>query len=184
MLRNIGWGIGLLGCLTVAAAPTPLPDQQVHYLLPGKSLAQPLEKMATEIKTRSKVLGYGGAESVYRVKGKKSAIRLKKNASVVFVVRGVPQTIDPGMMVKLFRFEGKKNRELLLAKSTASMSVGGVATVGGKVTRSDGEGLPLTFVKLGDTKVKITPTEKLPPGEYGFAWVAPSPNVYCFGVDE
>lgn len=147
-----------------------------------------LENMPTKFKSRAKLLGYGGAESMYEVKGGKSLVRFKQGQKLQFIVGGVPRQVDPSTIVKLIKFKVKKKKRVLLASKTNPTVFVPLPKVGGGVAGGDtdynpGEAIPIQYARYGKESLKITPANPLPPGEYTLAWVAPNQRVYCFGID-
>lgn len=180
-MRNIIATIScaLLLCFAVAAQEArkvqePEYDYVYHYLDPVNGALMSLERQTPSTRFSTKFMGYGGAKSTYEVKGGKSTVRFKADQKIELIVRGMPSNIDPTTMIKLVRFEAKKDKRELLYTKVGPMGVGG-ATV-----NPDASSLPINTTRYGDYSLKIMPAQTLASGEYGIFSVS---QVYCFGVD-
>jgi hypothetical protein len=138
-----------------AAAPkTPDPQflNQVYYY-PGDSLIA-LEK--TNAYLKSKMKGFGGAETSYTMDGASCPIRIKAGDNQQFVVRLGMSMADPSMMIKLYKFDSRKGKR--------------ESTISNKRGSNDGgnEGIAFNIKKSGSDVYIMIPAVNLTPGEYGF----------------
>ncbi len=106
---------------------------------------------------------YGMGQSVYRIQGPQSPVRVGRGDKIVFVVR--LNSGDDPRRFELYQLESRMNY-----RQTQS-------TMGGRPPA-----LPVTIAKIGDSTYEISPARQLYPGEYSFSPIN-SNESYCFGVN-
>jgi hypothetical protein len=149
-------------------------DFVYQYLDQANGSLLALERQTPSANFRTKFMGYGGAKSTYEVRGGKSPVRFKADQKIELVVRGIPATLDPSTIIKLVRFDAKKDkRELVVGKV-------GALGLGGSSVSPDAGSLPINTTRYGSYSLRISPAESLQPGEYG---VISSSQFFCFGID-
>jgi hypothetical protein len=169
----------LLLCVSAGAQETskvqePEYDFVYQYLDQANGSLKALERQTPSSSFKLKFMGYGGGKSTYEVKGGKSPVRFKADQKIELVVRGIPATIDPSSVIKLVRFDAKKDkRELIIGKV-------GALGVGSSTMNPDAGSMPINTTRYGSYSLRISPAEPLGPGEYG---VISSSQFFCFGID-
>ena len=106
---------------------------------------------------------YGMGQSVYRIQGPQSPVRVGRGDKIVFVVR--LNSGDDPRRFELYQLESRMNY-----RQTQS-------TMGGRPPA-----LPVTINKISDYTYEISPARQLFPGEYSFSPINSSES-YCFGVN-
>jgi hypothetical protein len=106
---------------------------------------------------------YGMGQSVYRIQGPQSPVRVRRGDKIVFVVR-LNSGSDPRRF-ELYQLESRMNYR----QTQPSMG-------GGRPPA-----LPVTINKISEYTYEISPARQLYPGEYSFSPVD-SNESYCFGV--
>lgn len=134
----------------------------------------PLEKSVASMKTKYKLMGYGGVNVVYNVEGNKSSVRINQADSVYFVFNTGGAAV-PDM--NLFTLNVNKNsREAISQK---------ISVLKGNTGASNMITYTLTLLKPG--LYQLVSSKKLEQGEYFFATkptlTASSIDVFAFGVD-
>jgi hypothetical protein len=166
------------------AGASKLPDPPFlnHvYACRGDSLVS-LEQGEAQMKSKSKGLGFGGSESVFEMSGEKSQVRIAQGDQIRFAIK-LSSMMDPGTMIKLYRFEPKKgNREALYNSQSGPYS---------KKESRAGD-ISYNVQKSGNDVYLMLPAASLKPGEYGFlnmmminhpGSMKMSVAVFAFGVD-
>jgi hypothetical protein len=128
--------------------PDPQYLNQVYYCHSDSLLA--LEQTAGQIKNKVKALGFGGSETGYVMEGERSASRIPAGSDLRFAIKINMMMADPSTMIKLYRFDSKKgSRESLISAQGSTEIIYNVQ-------------------KSGNDVFILSPTAKLPAGEYGF----------------
>jgi hypothetical protein len=170
-----------------------------------------LEKESSKMDTRTKMGGFGGAESGYSIEGVKSQVRLPRAMMLHFVFSknnsSIAQTpgmdsmmkangMDPAMMesienmhdpsnsITLYKTEtSKENRKILLQKSPGAMSFGN------KKTKSSDK-YTFSVKKVRNGYWELVVDKPLPAGEYAFVTMNMgasnmdgSVTLFAFGID-
>lgn len=183
-MRHMRRVLTLVVGLFLLAEPTwgqePKKVQEPEYLgtyfalEPSTGNLIPLERQTAAQKVEVHAMGLGGASTSIEIRGEKSRVRFKEGQKLDFVVLASSQQIDPHGIVEFFFFEPDDGmRKILMGK----VSLGGGGTTMGAAA------VPFDASKYGASSFKITPTELLPPGEYGLS-VQGSKDAFLFGVDE
>jgi hypothetical protein len=213
-MKNYLVGVVLvLLCLTSLAQnktkkyPEPEFTNEVTLLKNDSSLMR-LEKGVSNLDTKMKMAGFGGAESGYSMDGEKSTVRIAdgNNLSFIFFTGaassssindslmksyGVNQASysemtasanDPARRISLYKVEVEKgNRKIFLQKS------GG--TFGNKKNQSS-EKYTFSVKKIRDGYWELIIDKPLPKGEYAFSMMdmtgasgAMGAMLFAFGVD-
>lgn len=141
-----------------ASIPEPEFINQIFLLDKDRKLMS-LEKTEAEIKTKSKIGGFGGMKQSYIMNGAKSTVSLPAtDLMFVFSNGGASFAADPSSQYQLLKFETKKNnREALSPYGT-----------GGKKSTTEQNEISLNFKKLKDGVFGIVPAKPLDKGEYAF----------------
>ncbi len=134
-----------------------------------------LERQTPEAKMKVKALGYGGAESLLRIKGDQSTVRFKADQKLVFVVRVASQTIDPISVIEFYRFEVKKGYRQLTVAKAGTMGMNSKSTVSEFAVQ-------FNVAKYGESSFKVVPATTLAPGEYCLSGSG-AKDGFCFGID-
>ncbi|MBI1405206.1 MAG: hypothetical protein GC145_03660 [Caulobacter sp.] len=146
------------GLATPALAARPAPVPAFTAVVDDASVT--LEAQIAAFKSRTKAMGYGGADIFYELKGAASPVRLAAGQAVSFF-SNEPETIDPQQRFGLFR--------LTPVKATRRLTTGKVNPFG-YGTRNVKNQAAVEFSTVRDGGLwRITPTEPLTPGEYGLA---------------
>lgn len=135
---------------SVATSKMPDPPYlNLMYYCQSDSLLA-LEQTAGQMKTRAKVMGFGGAESGFVMAGSRAAIRIRAGENPRFAIKMNMMMGDPTMMIKLYRFESRKgDREAMLSGQGS-------------------QEISCNAQKSGNDVFVLSPVAKLAPGEYGF----------------
>jgi len=173
-------------------------ENKISLLRPDHTLVRlPLE-YAT-LKTKVKLLGYGGGKGFLELPGKQASVRLKAGDPQAFVMSlavfgptasyEMVTAQDPAyQFASLFKAEinpKRDTRQIVMVDTTSY-------PIAPKVKIADSRGIPLDFSRYEAGSVRIQPRQPLPPGEYCFAATVvgadpyADPNqrpYYCFGVD-
>lgn len=134
----------------------------------------PLEKSVASMKTKYKLMGYGGASVVYNIEGEKSPVRIAQADSVYFVFNTGGAAVPEMSLYELTI--SKKSREAASQK---------VSVLKGNTGASNMISYTLSLLKPG--VYQLIPIKKMKQGEYFFATkstlTASSIDVFAFGVD-
>jgi hypothetical protein len=192
--------------------PEPEFTKEVYYLKKDSVYSViRLEKDNSKMESKTKMGGFGGAESGYSMEGEKSAVRLTggNNLSFVFSTgasarKSSPQMdsmmrangmdpammqmgdmMDPASMISLYKAEsGKDKRKIVMQKTPGAMPFGS------KKMKS-GDKYSFSVKKIRDGYWELVIDKTLPKGEYAFAMMdmtsagAGGMNtiLFAFGVD-
>jgi hypothetical protein len=131
---------------------------------------------ATTLRSKGRALPWSAsAASFVEFKPAHASIRLPATAQ--FVVRG-RSSIDPSSIFELRSIKvAKDHREIVLAKSRATI-VGG-----GSASNFDEGAVPIKFEDYATDSYRITPERPLPAGEYALSIRGAATELYCFGVN-
>lgn len=145
-----------------------------YYYNEASSTLKPLEKTVSSISTKYIALGYGGVRFQYEIQGEASSIRLSQAESVSFLINTTGTTLPELVLYKVKPEKGKRNAVAMQAKALGGMKSGDNVMVFNTASVSNGI-------------YKITPAQKLEPGEYFFAGKpvtgSTTIDVYTFGID-
>jgi len=143
-----------------------------YFKVGGK--LQPLEKAVAGLKTKKKVLGYGGVSFQYEIEGIKAIVRVPQNDSVSFLINTAGTTLPELVLYKL-----KVEKDKRTAVGVEYKTFGGM--------KSGSNVISFNVATLGNGIFKISPPEKLDAGEYFFGGKpvqsATTIDVYAFGVE-
>ena len=139
------------------AAVVPEFMNQLYYVADSNKLSD-LEKTEAEMKSKTKLGGFGGYSTAYIMEGSNSKVQIG-NQQPSFVIRMDGMMMDPTQMIRLYRFEKKdKNRESVISK-------GGMM---GKGNSQNQDGIKFNVKKTDKGVYWLIPEDTLIPGEYGF----------------
>ena len=148
---------------------------QVYGLNVATNTVSPLEKGVANLKTKMKLMGYGGASVIYTVEAAKSPFRISGSDSACFVIN----TSGPAPELTLYKLTVVKQSR----QATTQKIKGGFS---GEMTGGDNV-IAFTVISPQSGIYKLTPAIKLTPGEYFFATKpvtsATTIDVYAFGID-
>ncbi len=147
----------------------------VYFNLEENGNLVALERQTPESKVKIKALGYGGGESLLRIKGEKSNVRFKADQKLAFVVRVASQAIDPMSVIEFFRFDSKKGYRQLTVAKVGSIGISSKTTV-------NQYAIQFNVAKYGESSFKVVPANTLSPGEYCLSGKG-TQDGFCFGVD-
>jgi len=160
--------------------PAPALIGQLYQYDKEKNSVTPLEKTSATLKTKSKMLGYGGTSVLYTIDGAKAACRIPAGHAINFLVDAGGGAASDYTLYKLAVNKG--------TRQATTQKVGGVGAVfsGGSVMNG-GETIPFNVARVKDGIYQITPSKPLDSGEYFFAakvtTTGGSMDVYAFGID-
>jgi hypothetical protein len=168
---------------SVIAQTTQTPDfKNSPMLIKADGSLVKLEKQNSEIKTKSKNMGYGGTSTFINIDGKNSTVRVSANAT--FMLK-VDADVDPETVFYITPAkEVNKTREVEMTRVSA------YAAYGAKTKSVKKDDISVSFTKVADGVYKITPDAPLTPGmEYAFVNATQGSSggqstVFCFGVDQ
>jgi hypothetical protein len=163
---------------SLSKLPKPAFLNHIYYYAADSLTA--LEKMPAQIGTKTNAMSFGGGEPGYTLDGERSTIRIKAGDTIQFVLRMGMASIDPSMIIRLYKFDSKKgNRYAILTNQ-------------GRGKKNTGfDGLAFNVQKSENSIYLLIPASKLGPGEYGFLNMMMvngsgrniSYTVFAFGVD-
>jgi len=168
-------------CAAILAQDTKKPQEPEYanspLFLDKDGTLKPLERQTTQLETKIRGLGYGGADGKYVVPNEHSTVRFPVTANLQFVVRPEPKDIDPATVIQLYSLKVSKGRRELLGVKLRAFS--------GSQTTLNKAAVPFDVAKYGEASVVIKPQNPLAPGEY--MWTVGGASAvaqgYCFGVD-
>ena len=136
-----------------------------------------LEKSTATMRTHTKALGYGGAQTTFEIDGDKSKVRINSGNAPAFIVNTGGGTGD-GFV--LYKVETKKGKRQAIAATFSSFS-----------GMKGSKGIMPVDVKMVKPNIfQLIPSATLDKGEYFFAGKSAgnalsstSTDVYAFGVD-
>ena len=142
----------------------PEPDilSTVYYLDAAKNGLTTLERQTAK---GSSGVFHGSAE----IKSERSSVRIDGDSVQDFVV-SLPAGVDPSKF-ELFLMEIKKDKRRTVMASAKLFSV--------QVGKNS---IAIAAKRYGNAAYKLSPTQKLPPGEYCFS-PSDSNDTFCFGID-
>ena len=143
-------------------APEPEILSTVYYLDVAKSSLTTLERQTAKA---SSGMFHGSAE----VKSERSPVRIDGDGAQDFVV-SLPAGVDPSKF-ELFLMEVKKGKRRTVMASAKLFSV--------QVGKNS---IEIAAKRYGNAAYKLSPVQKLPPGEYCFS-PSDSNDSFCFGID-
>lgn len=150
----------LLPLLLIAAPALAQTESSVvnHIFYVGDSnKLESLEKVEVEMKSKSRLAGFGGSTSAYMMAGSSSSVQLiKQRPEFAINLAGM---MDPSQMIRLYRFDKKDNaREYIVSKMGAM----------GKNSSTNTEGIRFSVRKNDKGVFFLLPDEPLAAGEYAF----------------
>lgn len=159
--------------------PDPPYLNQVYYYWSDSLLACP--RTDGQMSNKIKALGFGGSQMRYAMDGGRSALRIKAGDSLRFVVKMLSMTGDPSSVVKLYKFESKKDSREALLSSQSRFG-------GSKDPKNE---VSYDVRRSGSDVFILIPSARLAPGEYGFmnpmmmkqSGVSVTYTFFTFGVD-
>ncbi|HXD79543.1 MAG TPA: hypothetical protein VN616_17125 [Puia sp.] len=159
--------------------PDPPYLNQVYYYWSDSLLACP--RTDGQMSNKIKALGFGGSQMSYAMDGGRSALRIKAGDSLRFVVKMVSMAGDPSSVVKLYKFESKKDSREALLSSQSRFG-------GSKDPKNE---VSYDVRRSGSDVFILIPSARLAPGEYAFmnsmmmkqSGVSVMYTFFTFGVD-
>lgn len=131
-----------------------------YYLRPSGQLVE-LERQTPE-------QGRKGVNVLFTIGSEKSPVRFSAADPVQFVVRVTEDFQKATATIQLFRFAPQNgNRQVIVRRSDLA---------------SNKASLKVTTEKYGDSSLKVSPAQKLEPGEYCISRTTIAQG-YCFGLD-
>jgi len=134
----------------------------VYHVDAAKNTLTSLERQAAKASR-----GYFHASA--EINSERSPVRISASSGQDFVV-SLAAGVDPNKF-ELFPMEVRKGKRRTVLASAKMFSV-----------ESGKSSIAITAKRYGSTSYKLSPTQKLPVGEYCFS-PADSQEVFCFGVD-
>jgi hypothetical protein len=169
-----------VGILKAQTEPTTAPAEPQYinsfYGVDANGKLIELERETVTFHTKMKVLpGYASVKMTTEFKPGRSSVRI--DATTQFVVRG-RAPIDPLSRFELRALKGSKDHRAFV------MTQGHGSVFGGSATSNPSEGaVVIRFEEYGSSSYRITPDQRLAPGEYALAVRGFVSELYCFGVD-
>ncbi|WP_345948845.1 hypothetical protein ABDD95_18540 [Mucilaginibacter sp. PAMB04274] len=148
----------------------------IYHFNKASNSAAPLEKAAATMKTKMKLMGYGGANVMYVIDGTKANVRLLQTDTALFVINtgGAPAEYT------LYKLETTKKERQAITQKASGMGFGNNAANGGLT-------IPYNTIQLKSGLYQLTPATKLEKGEYFFATKpslsASNIDVFAFAID-
>ncbi len=134
----------------------------VFYYLQASGQTMELERQIPNLTPK-------GVETLFVIRGEKSPVRFHAGDEMQFVVR-VTEDFDKAVAtLQLFRYQVQQGARQLLLKNYD--------------IRRNKATLKLGAERYGSSSLKVTPFQKLAPGEYCLSRATISQG-FCFGVDE
>jgi hypothetical protein len=171
----------IVATVSVFAQSGLAPDFKNQPMLLQDGRLVKLEKQTSEMKTKAKAMGWGGASNFIFLSGENSPVTVPSNP--VFYIK-VDDDVDPETvfyLTKVTKFN-KNGREIEMMRVSAFAGYGGK----GKSTK-EGQ-IACNYEKVEGTVFKFFPLEPLESGEYAFVSVSQGTTgssqsmVYAFGV--
>ena len=188
--------------------PTPEFSNEIYYFKRDSGKAVRLEKGSSQLDTKAKMGGFGGAESGYKVTGKKSTVRLNGEGSLSFIyytgepaasnphadsvmrASGLDPSMnmntmvsyqDPSRTVSLYGLLDDKDGRKLIIQSGAGMKLLGKGN-------KNSEKFTISVRKIREGYYELLVDKTLPRGEYAFTMMDlmsmdGSTTLFCFGID-
>jgi hypothetical protein len=123
-----------------------------------------LERQTGELHAKIRALGYGGANASYTYNGEHSPEQFNAD-HLQFVIRLKNDGDDPASAISLFTVQAKKGKRSVVNTKVRFL-------IGAKSSMSESR-VPIRIEKCGENLFRITPEQKLPPGEYVFNTAVP-----------
>jgi hypothetical protein len=160
-----------------AVAITEPAFNDVFFALNSSGGLVPLERQSATIEGHAKFGGYGGIKVSSQFEPARSPVRFAVHPQFIVRSFAAGASIDPDTLyvLRVLR-EGSHKRELVMTESHGPLALGGT-------TSNLAEGIvPVTFEKIGQYSLKISPGA-LPPGEYALSKRFGMADLFCFGID-
>jgi hypothetical protein len=149
---------------------------QVYLFNKTTTQVTPLEKSVANLKTKMKLMGYGGASVLYIIDGNKSPVRLTAPNGNAFIIN----TGGAAPELTLYKLAINKNN-----RQATTQTIKGGFSSGGMTSGDNAILFNITALKNGI--YQITPATNLASGEYFFATKpivsSTTIDVYAFGID-
>ncbi len=148
------------------SAKTAAPEfmNHVYYNDAGNKLIV-LEKAEAEMKTKTKLGGFGGSNTSYIMTGDRSPMRIPQNKKTEFTIKTAGGSLMAGMgmnpadMLHLYKFETKGGNRLSVLQEMGFMGKGG---------KENYKGIKFNVKEISAGTYVLVPEKTLEPGEYGF----------------
>src|ERR1700681_4106905 len=95
---------------TLSKLPKPAFMNHVYYYAADSLIG--LEQMPAHMTTNANAMSFGGGEAGYTLDGERSSARIKAGDTIRFVIRMAMASIDPSMIIKLYKFDSKKGSRI------------------------------------------------------------------------
>jgi hypothetical protein len=184
--------------------PDPEFVNEIYFFKKDSSSLMRLEKGSSKLDTKTKMAGFGGAESGYEIANEKSEVRLNNAKSMSFIffnsspgssaardsmmrANGMDPSMlntmmDPSNMISLYKADGSKNKRKVFLQKSGGMFSGGKSQSSDKYTFS--------ARKVRDGYWELVVDKTLPKGEYIFTLINMSMGnmdgstlLFAFGID-
>jgi hypothetical protein len=164
---------------TLSKLPKPAYLNHVYYYAADSLIG--LEQIPAHMNTNANTMSFGGGDAGYTLDGDRSSARIKAGDTIRFVIRMSMTSIDPSMIIKLYKFDSKKGSRIANLSNQ------------GKGKRDTGYmGIAFNVQKSENDTYLLIPASKLTPGEYGFLNMMMvngsgrniGYTVFAFGVDQ
>lgn len=146
------------------------------YYLNANNKLTLLERVTPEAKGKQKLLGFGGANVTFEIKGEKSPVRFTTDEGLSFFFRMLPN-IDVAGVGTLVKAGLNKNKRIIF-----STSIGRDGKMSNSPFEENPTAVPYKIEKFGKESFRVTPVKMLEPGEYCFDGIGTRDN-FCFGID-
>lgn len=152
---------------------------QIYLYDKDRNSVNPLDKASATLKTKSKMLGYGGTSVLYTIDGEVAKCRMAI-AQPAFVLDAGGGSVPEYTLYKLEVTKG--------TRQAATTKIGGVGSVfSSKGVVSGGTTITFDVTRVKDGIYQIMPSKPLDKGEYFFAskptLSATTVDVYAFAID-
>ena len=163
-----------------AKSKTALPAvdmiNHVYFYQLSTNQVTPLEKQAATMKTKTSIMGYGGAKVLLAIDGGTSAVRVPKSDTLRFVIN----TGGAAPEFNLYKLEvAKKTRQATTQQAKGMLGGGNNSAGGGTIV--------VNTIQLRPGIYQIVPASKLDSGEYFFmakpTLSSANSDAYAFAID-
>ncbi len=188
------------------ASSYPIPEyiNEIYLLKKDSMKLVRLEKVTTEMETKTKLGGFAGAEYGYYIEGEKSRLRLNTGDKLVFIFfsgdenrnndKAIDSVLEANNMsredLRLDQYSNPLQNATLykttVAKGQRKILLSSGASYTGKKKDNNKHSFSMKKIKAGYYELAVD--QDLPPGEYAFALMGPGSNytqstLFCFGIN-
>jgi hypothetical protein len=167
------------GTLSAQDVPAKVVEPEYNFIVFALDSANgsliPLERKQSNMQTKVRAMGFGGAKGSRVFPGESSPVRFKADQKIEFIMRLDSTDTDPSTLVvleALTRSKGKRELQIVQVGAFGTHS----GTTNGQAAKS------LNFARYGEHSYRFTPAEPLSKGKYAVMSKG-STESFLFGVD-